>query len=571
MYVYQILNKKNGKKYIGQTIDKDAREYQHFLDLKNNTHDNSYLQASYNKYGAENFIFSVIDDTACNEEDLNKLEEYYILKAGFPDRNKCYNLQLPNGIPSRTYNIYKKQQENICKDYLTNMTVNELSKKYNISLQLLYKILKNNNINIGEKRRRLDLYNQVDNIIKDFTLNKLTASNIGKKYNTSSTMILKILRKNGVDVNKYKNSRSSIWKKEDEICRSYIESKSLQKVAKEYNVSATTIRQILIENDVKIQDGKRKDINEDEVCDLYNKGLSSRKIAKKYNCSKSTILNIIRRNNIQPHKNTTKFKKGNTPHNKGKTIIDNKGGVEYLYNNPINIVKNSTIKSYLSKKGVGVEEFFNLSFAQTSLVDFHNEVCLCLNTKGCKNNCLYCFNKKLKIGKPLSFDVAKLAIDKNIKYITSISLTGGEPLLNNDLPKIINYANKNGLKTKIDTSLNGNINNIPKNIDLINISLKNYSYVLSILDSIDYLIKNNYNCEFNLVYHKDYISKEECIKINEIISNYNIPLVFVEMDTSYCDLKGSCSKEELIDISTLFTTKEKYIQTIEYGREKVIL
>lgn len=29
-YVYQILNKKNGKKYIGQTDDKERRKYQHF-------------------------------------------------------------------------------------------------------------------------------------------------------------------------------------------------------------------------------------------------------------------------------------------------------------------------------------------------------------------------------------------------------------------------------------------------------------------------------------------------------------------------------------------------------------
>ena len=129
-------------------------------------------------------------------------------------------------------------------------------------------------------------------------------------------------------------------------------------------------------------------------------------------------------------------------------------------------------------------EFFDLSFAQTSLIDYPNEVCLCLNTKGCKNNCIYCFNKSLAKGNPLSFDVAKLAIDANMQYISSISITGGEPLLNDDLSQIIDYAHDNNLKTKIDTSLNGDINNISSNIDLINISIKNYSHLLSILDKV---------------------------------------------------------------------------------------
>ena len=92
-------------------------------------------------------------------------------------------------------------------------------------------------------------------------------------------------------------------------------------------------------------------------------------------------------------------------------------------------------------------------------------------------------------------------INNNLNYITSVSITGGEPLLNDDLSQIIDYAHDNNLKTKIDTSLNGDINNISSNIDLINISIKNYSYLLSILDNINYLVKNHYCCEFNLVYH----------------------------------------------------------------------
>ena len=456
-YVYQILNKKNGKKYIGQTDDIDDRKYQHFLKLKNGTHENPYLQRSYNKYGEENFVFSVIDATAINREELTDLEEYYILQAGFPDRDKCYNLKLPNGIPAHSYRVYQEKQEDICNDYKSNMTLNQICKKYNISPSTLYKILRNNNIVIGEKRRRIL---------------------------------------------------------------------------------------------------ERRDIDSQKVCDYYKQGLSSHEIAKKYNCSNETILNIIKRNGIHPY-------------GSGTGIIDRRGGIGYLYKHKDNDIKTCTVASYLQKKGVGVKEFFDLSFAQTSLIDYPDEVCLCLNTKGCENSCIYCFNKRLTKGKPLSFDVAKLAIDANIQYITSISLTGGEPLLNDDLSQIIDYAHDNNLKTKIDTSLKGDIDNISNNIDLINISIKNYSHLLSILDNINYLIENHYRCEFNLVYHNEYINEEECKKINNIISSYNIPLILVEMDVSYCDFDKSPSRDELIELSSLFDVENIYIQTKEYGREKL--
>lgn len=453
-YVYQILNKKNGKKYIGQTDDKDKRKYKHFFELKNGTHDNSYLQRSYDKYGKESFVFSVIDTTATNRKELTDLEEYYILQAGFPDKNKCYNLKLPNGIPAHSYKIYQEKQEDICNDYKNGMTVRQIYKKYNIGKTLFYKILRNNNIVIGEKKR-INL--------------------------------------------------------------------------------------------------ERRGIYEQKICDYYKQGLSSHAIAKKYNCTSRTILKIVRRNGLYPHKN----------------IIDRRGGVDYLYKHKDNDIHKDIIRAYLSKKGVGAREFFDLSFAQTSLIDYPDEVCLCLNTKGCENNCIYCFNKRLTKGKPLSFDVAKLAIDANIQYITSISLTGGEPLLNDDLSQIIDYAHDNNLKTKIDTSLNGDINNISSNIDLINISIKNYSHLLSILDNINYLIENHYCCEFNLVYHSEYIDKEECKKINNVISSYNIPLILVEMDVSYCDFDESPSRDELIELSSLFDVEDIYIQTKEYGREKI--
>ena len=56
-YIYRITNTCTGQHYIGQTIDINRRKRKHFSTLANNQHDNPKLQASWNKYGKDNFEF----------------------------------------------------------------------------------------------------------------------------------------------------------------------------------------------------------------------------------------------------------------------------------------------------------------------------------------------------------------------------------------------------------------------------------------------------------------------------------------------------------------------------------
>lgn len=87
--IYRIINKKNGKCYVGQTIDIQRRYRTHFNKLKNNTHINKKLQNAYNKYGREDFdfTFEIFETT---EEGLNQLEIETIAK--YDSFNNGYNL-----------------------------------------------------------------------------------------------------------------------------------------------------------------------------------------------------------------------------------------------------------------------------------------------------------------------------------------------------------------------------------------------------------------------------------------------------------------------------------------------
>ena len=74
--IYAIINIKNGKKYIGQSVEMSVRKTTHFRALKEGKHFNRHLQSSWNKYGADNFEFSIIEK--CAPEKLTSREQYFI-------------------------------------------------------------------------------------------------------------------------------------------------------------------------------------------------------------------------------------------------------------------------------------------------------------------------------------------------------------------------------------------------------------------------------------------------------------------------------------------------------------
>lgn len=74
--IYKITCIVTQKSYIGQSTSIKRRWATHKRELKNNAHYNQKLQRAYNKYGANNFIYEILE--LCPQEKLNERECFYI-------------------------------------------------------------------------------------------------------------------------------------------------------------------------------------------------------------------------------------------------------------------------------------------------------------------------------------------------------------------------------------------------------------------------------------------------------------------------------------------------------------
>jgi group I intron endonuclease len=110
--IYKIVNKVDGKYYVGRSCNIPKRWKTHKRDLLYNRHHNDYLQRAWNKYGEHNFEFVVVEYVKNKTSLLIDAEERYVQKF-IEERNlginNCYNMNENSyGGPSIPNNQFRK-------------------------------------------------------------------------------------------------------------------------------------------------------------------------------------------------------------------------------------------------------------------------------------------------------------------------------------------------------------------------------------------------------------------------------------------------------------------------------
>lgn len=139
-YIYKIENQINNKIYIGKTehLDPNKRWVEHKRDSQNPKRNHRALYKAMNKYGIENFKFSVIEETDNPEEkEMEYIQIYNSYHCGYNETlggDGAKYLELP--------------EQEICKYYIENKSLKLTCEYFGHDPYTIKKVLYKNNISI---------------------------------------------------------------------------------------------------------------------------------------------------------------------------------------------------------------------------------------------------------------------------------------------------------------------------------------------------------------------------------------------------------------------------------------
>jgi len=110
--IYRITNMANGHYYIGSAESFARREWQHKYDLRRGVHKNPKLQAAWNKYGADMFVFEVVEDVENGAKVLQIEDMWLVQHVGRPD---CYNINPSAESPRSGMSLSEASKQKLSK------------------------------------------------------------------------------------------------------------------------------------------------------------------------------------------------------------------------------------------------------------------------------------------------------------------------------------------------------------------------------------------------------------------------------------------------------------------------
>ena len=88
MGIYKIINTINNKFYVGSAVNFSRRKTRHFSELRRGKHNNRHLQAAWNKYGEQAFVFVIVEEIQDKAQLLITENKWLSTHVG---KDYCYN------------------------------------------------------------------------------------------------------------------------------------------------------------------------------------------------------------------------------------------------------------------------------------------------------------------------------------------------------------------------------------------------------------------------------------------------------------------------------------------------
>ena len=228
-------------------------------------------------------------------------------------------------------------------------------------------------------------------------------------------------------------------------------------------------------------------------------------------------------------------------------------------------------------------------FSKLTLLDFPGVIACEIFTQGCNLKCPFCQNSSLiDMNDDYNYTEEEIIdfLERRKKILDGIVITGGEPTVQKDLVRFIQDVKNLGYKVKLDT--NGFRPNILKELldknllDYVAMDIKNsfekYDItcgmknlvIENIKKSIEILKNSNIKYEFRTTIIKEYHTKQDILKILDIIGNSKYYLQNFEMSSDVIDknLHGF-TDYELMEMESLLNLKYSNVEIrgIKYAKE----
>lgn len=171
--IYLITNIRNAKVYIGSSSNAECRIWQHISLLKSNKHHNPHLQAACNKYGIENFAWTVAEEVPSDIALADREQEWI-------DVTKAYDNRFGYNIRPDAFN--RKQSEET-KRKLSVSRMGELNPMYGHKMSDEQKELRRK-LSTGRRHKPESIAKMKSNLlghaVSQATRDKISASKKGK-------------------------------------------------------------------------------------------------------------------------------------------------------------------------------------------------------------------------------------------------------------------------------------------------------------------------------------------------------------------------------------------------------
>ena len=223
---------------------------------------------------------------------------------------------------------------------------------------------------------------------------------------------------------------------------------------------------------------------------------------------------------------------------------------------------------------------FFAGFQKLTLLDYPGKVACILFTNGCNFRCPFCHNASLvraQDGADISDSEVLEFLKKRQGILEGVCISGGEPLIHNELKDFIREVKKLGYPVKLDT--NGSF---PKKlreligeglVDYVAMDIKNSfekynettgisADIDSIKESIEILINGNIDYEFRTTLVSGFHTTQDMQRIGEMIKGTKKYYLqnFVDSGDILCPGLAPLGEEEM---ELMKKTAEKYVSVTQ--------